>query len=85
MQNKEKCRQYCLQALKLVKTAKLRPQKQAMIYYLCSFSYYTEEEYTKAYDLVYEAKKIIIKAKGNNHPSIKSYDQVLKMIDSKRQ
>ena len=84
MENKEKCREYCLKALELVKKSALSAQKKAMIYYLCSFSYYTEGDYTKAYDLVYEAKKVIIKTKGSSHPSVKSYDQVLKMIDSKR-
>jgi hypothetical protein len=79
-----KAKGYCKKALAICdKNKHLKNKKIAMVYFLCSFYYYSTKDFKKAYDLVNQAKTILIKAYGPNYPAIRNYDKVLLQIKQK--
>ncbi len=84
MKQQSKAKAYCEKALALCdKHKNLKNPKIATIYFLCSFYYYTTQDYKRAYELVSMAQNSLRRIYGPNYPAVKNYDQILLQIKQK--
>ena len=72
---------HCLKALAICKKyPNIKDKNKSMIYYLCSFYFYSIKDFKKAHELISKAKNILEKKYGPRHPTIQHYNKAIQMI-----